>query len=119
ASPDAALVRLARVVEGLEGRADLVERVAADPQLAESLAHVVAASSWATDHLVNDPGLLLGLEPDSDPMRGELGSFIGVIPAYASRFLPAVRVGDVLSRIADRVVGHALEAAAPGVPFAV
>jgi glutamate-ammonia-ligase adenylyltransferase len=118
-TPDAALVRLARVSDALRDRDDLVERVAADPRLAESLAHVVAASSWGTDHLVGDPGLLVGPEPERDPMRAALAAFIGVIPGYAARRLPATGVGDALAPIADHVVAHALERAAPRVPFAV
>ena len=118
-NPDAALVRLSRVGETLRAREDLVERLVSDPQLAESLALVVAASSWATDHLVGDPGLLLGGSPDDDEMHGELGSLIGVIPAYAARHMTAVKVGEVLSRIADRVIDLAVERAAPRVPFAV
>jgi glutamate-ammonia-ligase adenylyltransferase len=118
-NPDAALLRLERVVAGLADRPDLIDRIAGEPQVAEKLAHVAAASSFATDHVATDPGLLLGLSGTVTPEREELASLIGVVARYASRDLPSKEVGRALSSIADEVIARAVEHAAPQLPFAV
>src|SRR5205823_1445166 len=97
---------------------DLVERMA-DPQLAEQLAHLVAASSFATDQLVADPGLVFGLSGSVTSERAATAALIGVMGHYAARDIGPEKVGDALARIADNLIQDAVQAAAPGVPFAV
>jgi glutamate-ammonia-ligase adenylyltransferase len=119
ANPDAALVRLERVIESIRATGDGGDRLAADPMLARALAHLVGASSWATDLLVADPALMLGLPADVAWDRGERASLIGVMARYAARDLGPTDVGRSLGPIAERVIGKAVELAAPSVPFAV
>src|SRR5205807_5762801 len=100
ANPDAALIRLERVAAAAENHADLVDRLASDPLLAQQLAHVVASSSFATDHLVADPGLVLGLSGEVTPHRAATASLIGVIGHYAAREIGPRKVGEALGSIA-------------------
>jgi glutamate-ammonia-ligase adenylyltransferase len=118
ANPDQGLVRLERVTAAARDRTDLADLVAADPSLARTVAHVVAASSFATDLLVGDPGMLADLArpPRSAGPPVELVRLIG---EFASRELSSPDVGTALSHIADRVVRDAALAAAPEFPFAV
>ena len=119
ANPDAALLRLERVAAGIRDRPELIDRMADDTHMAEQLAHVVAASSFATDIVAADPGLLLGLGRDVRVDQSEVEALIGVVGRYASRDIGPKEVGELLAGLADRVIGGAVEAAAPGVPFAV
>jgi len=118
ANPDAALARLERVARAMAGRPDLADELAADPGLARRLAHVVAASSFATDMLVGRPEVLSqGASDRGDPQDLD-ARLVGVVAAYAARELAPKEVGRSLAGIADRVVERAVAAAAPGVPFA-
>jgi len=116
ANPDAALTRLERVCRAVAGRPDLADELATDPGLARRLAHVAAASSFATDLLVARPEVLTaGAGDDSQDLDARL---VGVVAGYAARELGPKDVGRSLARIADRAVEQAVAAADPGVPFA-
>ncbi|MDP9343836.1 MAG: hypothetical protein M3Q23_17450 [Actinomycetota bacterium] len=115
ANPDAALTRLERVARAMAERPDLADRLATDPGLARRLAHVVAASSFATDLMVGRPDIAApaaGGDPDLD------ARLVGVVAGYAARELGPKEVGLSLAGIADRVVAEAVAAAGPRVPFA-
>ena len=51
-------------LKGISPRDELVDLMAGDPALAQRLAHVLAASSFATDLIVSRPDLLDALRPD-------------------------------------------------------
>lgn len=117
AQPDAALVRLERVASAALSEPRVAEALARDPSVARRLAHLVEASSFATDLLVARPARILALagegpEPD---LRGRL---VAVLARMAARELPPREAGLALTRVADAVVAEAVEAAAPGLPFA-
>ena len=59
--PDAALVRLERVIAASGGTEQVADALANDPGMARRLAHVVAASGFSTDLLSGRPELLLAL----------------------------------------------------------
>jgi [glutamine synthetase] adenylyltransferase / [glutamine synthetase]-adenylyl-L-tyrosine phosphorylase len=118
ASPDAALLRLDRVVGGLRDRADAADAMATDPVIARRLAYIAAASSFATDSVVARPELVhaLGSEIQLDDPQAAL---VSVVAGYASRDLDPRQAGLALAGVADRVVVDAFEMAAPAVPLAV
>ncbi len=126
ADPDAALVRLERVVEavGRDRSADggspeaLADALANDPVAARRLAHATAASSFATDLLVAEPSRLFALVDDgiAPDVQGDL---VSAVARYADRELLPRETGAALSAVADRVVREAVERAAPELPFAV
>ncbi len=119
ADPDAALVRLERVGESVGERADLADALATDPVAARRLAHAVGASSFATDLLVADPDRLHALG-DRDGRTGDHESaLVRVVGRYAARELLPRETGEAITDVADRVLRDAVEAAAPGLPFAV
>ena len=126
ADPDAALVRLERIVEatGRAGPSDaagadaLADSLANDPGAARRLAHVVAASSFATDLLVAEPTRLSALVAGA-PAPDVQAALVSAVARYAGRELLPRETGAALSAVADRVVREAVEAAAPEVPFAV
>ncbi len=57
-SPDAALVRLERVASAIGTDRALADALANDPAVARRLAHLVAASGFATDILIAEPSRL-------------------------------------------------------------
>jgi [glutamine synthetase] adenylyltransferase / [glutamine synthetase]-adenylyl-L-tyrosine phosphorylase len=116
ADPDAALVRLSRIIEAVGERVGLADALASDPAAAARLAHVAGASSFATDLLVASPDRLASLAGGTGDAAGDLVAVIGRI---ASRELSPRETGDALSRVADRVVREAVEDAAPELPFSV
>jgi glutamate-ammonia-ligase adenylyltransferase len=116
ANPDAALARLERVVHALSGHPELADRLATDPGLARRLAHVVAASSFATDLLTGRPDIVVSTPGDSRDLDARL---VDVVAGYAGRQLGPKEVGLSLAGIADRVVERAVASAEPRVPFAV
>jgi glutamate-ammonia-ligase adenylyltransferase len=117
ADPDAALVRLERVASragDARGPADLL---AGDPAAARRLAHVVSASSFATDLLAQDPQRVFALGGrGSGDAAAEL---VAVAARYAGRELGPAETGAAISGVADRAVGESLADAAPRFPFAV
>jgi glutamate-ammonia-ligase adenylyltransferase len=116
--PDAALVRLERVVE--RRGEDEADRLASDPELARRMALVAGTSAWLSDVLARGPLELL---------RGDGGrSLTGLLTEHALLAVGAdyvggtVRVPDVgrrLTRVADAAVAGALADAGSGVPLAV
>jgi glutamate-ammonia-ligase adenylyltransferase len=96
--------------------------LATDPVAARRLAHVVAASSFATDLLVADPTRILGL---SDSLLGAetdaAGDLVDAVARTAARELSPRETGEARSAVATRVVTEAMHGAErPGdPPFAV
>ena len=116
--PDAALIRLERVVAATAGDGTLADALASDTRMALRLAHVVAASSFATDLLVGAPARMFALRerPRVDDAQAGL---VSVAARYAARELEPNQTGAELAAIADRVVADAVDAAEPDLPFAV
>jgi len=116
--PDAALVRLERVVAATAGDGTLADALANDTRMAVRLAHVVAASSFATDLLAAAPARMLALQerPQVDDPQAAL---VSVAARYAARELDPNETGAALAAIADRVVADAVDASEPDLPFAV
>jgi len=131
ADPDAALVRLERIAEsaGRAGTApshgatvapadSLADSLANDPGAARRLAHVAAASSFATDLLVAEPSRLSALV-EGAPAPDVQAALISAVARYAGRELLPRQTGQALSEVADRLVREAVATAAPDLPFAV
>jgi len=118
ANPDGALVRLERVVEAAATERGLADALANDPGAARRLAHVVGASSFATDLLAARPSRLLALE-DGGVQEDVQAALVSVVARAAARELEPRETGAALAAVADRVVREAVEAAAPELPFAV
>jgi glutamate-ammonia-ligase adenylyltransferase len=112
--PDASLVRFERVVDSLSDDEGIADRIASDPQLGVRLARTVAASSWAADALASGPDAVRQLED-----RDGTPDLLHVLAAYASGDLAVPEVGHALARVGDAVIGRALDAAHPVLPFAV
>jgi glutamate-ammonia-ligase adenylyltransferase len=121
-TPDAALVRLERIVEAVGEARDVADVLATDPVAARRLATVAGASSFATDLVVADPSRIRGL---SDTLLGAetdaAGELVAAVARTAGRELSPRETGEALTAVAERVVREALEAADPpdDLPFAV
>ena len=116
-TPDAALVRLERIADAVGRLPDGEDRAVADllandPVAARRLAHVAAASSFATDLLVADPSRISGL---SDTLLGgetdTAGDLVDAVARTAGRELTPRETGEALSAVAVRVVRDAFAAA--------
>ncbi|MFN8233424.1 MAG: DUF294 nucleotidyltransferase-like domain-containing protein [Actinomycetota bacterium] len=118
ATPDAALVRLLRVAESVGERHEPADLLANDPTAARRLAHLVAASSFGTDLLVADADRLAALADPPAPADAP-GELAGEVARSAARELSPAETGEALAAVADRVIGSAVRAADPAVPFAV
>lgn len=118
ADPDAALVRLERVVAASAGDERVADAIANDPTTARRLAHAVASSSFATDLLAGAPERVLAMQADAEPGDAQ-AELVSVVARYATRELAPNQTGAELSAVADRVVRDAVEAAGPDLPFAV
>ncbi|HXJ65200.1 MAG TPA: putative nucleotidyltransferase substrate binding domain-containing protein, partial [Actinomycetota bacterium] len=117
ANPDQALTRLERIAEVLRERPVAADALAADPAAARRLAHVAAASTFATDLVVATPALVfaLGSGANADPRAG----LVAAVAAYASRETDVRATGRALADVAETVVSRAVAAARPKVPLAV
>ncbi len=117
ADPDSALVRLERVAESVGDRSGPADALAADPTAARRLAHIAAASSFATDLLVASPDRIeaLGAAGPADLQA----ALVATVGRYAARELQPRETGAAIASIADGVIEEALAAAAPTLPFAV
>jgi glutamate-ammonia-ligase adenylyltransferase len=119
--PDAALVRLERIAEAVGDRTAPADALASDPQAARRLAHLAAASSFATDLLVADPDRILALSgslfgaPAVDPQA----RLVEAIARSAGRELTPRETGEAIAAVAYRVIEEAVAAVEPAVPFAV
>jgi glutamate-ammonia-ligase adenylyltransferase len=118
ADPDAALLRLERVVAGLRDRPEVADAMASDPVMARRLAHLAAASSFAVDIVAARPEVARALGGGA-PADDHQAALLSVVAGYASREFDPKRTGAALARVADAVVTQALERARPGVPVAV
>lgn len=116
--PDAALVRLERVIAATTGDGRLADALANDTRMAVRLAHVVAASSFATDLLSGRPERMLALQEGAETDDAQ-AALVSVAARYAGRELDPNQTGEQLAAVADRVVADAVEAAEPDLPFAV
>jgi glutamate-ammonia-ligase adenylyltransferase len=117
-NPDQALVRLARVSEAVGDRNEPADALAANPAAAQRLAHVVAASTFATDLLVAVPDRLTAFA-DRASIGDTQAALVAAVGRYASRELQPRETGDAIADVADRVVREAVAAAEPDLPFAV
>jgi glutamate-ammonia-ligase adenylyltransferase len=118
ADPDAALVRLQRVTDAVGDASGPADVLADDPEAARRLAHLAAASSFATDLLVADPGRVAALSARRFDAADPNGMLAATIARTAGRELLPRETGTALSAIADRVVADALAEAMPELPFA-
>jgi len=118
ADPDAALVRLERVMAGCATDERIADALAGDPGTARRLAHVVAASSFSTDLLAARPERILSLRAGAEPTDTS-SALMAVAARYAARELGPVETGAALADVADGVVADAVAAAEPDLPFAV
>ena len=116
--PDAALVRLERVIAATAGEGRLADALANDTRMAVRLAHVVAASSFATDLLSGRPERMLALREGAETDDAQ-AALVSVAARYSARELEPNPTGEELAAVADRVIADAVEAAEPDVPFAV
>lgn len=119
ADPDAALVRLERVVDAVGERLGPADVLAADPVAARRLAHVVGASRFATDLLVADPERIRVLADGAVHADDASADLVRVVGRYASRELSPRETGDAIAEVADRVLREAVDAVAPPLPLAV
>jgi [glutamine synthetase] adenylyltransferase / [glutamine synthetase]-adenylyl-L-tyrosine phosphorylase len=117
--PDSALVRLERATAAIRNDAALIDDLARDPELPRRLAHLVAASSFATDVLVARPELLTALHPGADAGGDHQRALLRVVADYADRTIASRQVGAALSGVADAILQDAVSSARRGVPFAV
>ena len=119
ADPDAAIVRLERVSDAVGERQGPADALATDPGAARRLAHVVAASRFATDLLVADPERIRVLADGAIHADDHGADLVRVVGRYASRELLPRETGDAIADIAERVIREATDHVAPGLPFAV
>jgi [glutamine synthetase] adenylyltransferase / [glutamine synthetase]-adenylyl-L-tyrosine phosphorylase len=118
ADPDAALVRLQRITDAVGDAPGPADVLADDPEAARRLAHIAAASSFATDLLAADPRRVAALSTRTFDAADTHGMLAATIARAAGRELLPRETGAALSAVADRVVGEALAEAAPELPFA-
>jgi [glutamine synthetase] adenylyltransferase / [glutamine synthetase]-adenylyl-L-tyrosine phosphorylase len=120
-NPDAALVRLERVVEGLREDPEAADLMASDPGVARRISVAVAASSWLSDLLAARPGALAATAPGSHVDAGlePQDALLALGVSYAAGELPVPDAGRALSAAADRVVADAVGRAGAPLPFAV
>ncbi|MGH2680441.1 MAG: hypothetical protein ACRDG8_08175 [Actinomycetota bacterium] len=121
AEPDASLVRLERIAEAVGDRIAPADALAADPQAARRLAHLAAASSFATDVLVAEPDRILALSGGlfGAPALDSQAQLMQAVARAAGRELTPRETGEAIAAVAYRVVREAVAAAEPGLPFAV
>jgi glutamate-ammonia-ligase adenylyltransferase len=118
ANPDGALVRLERVADAVGDARAPADALADDPTAARRLAAVAAASSFAIDLLVADPGRVLALA-GRDEAPDAQGALVAVAGGFAAREFGPRETGAAIAAVADRVVREVVAAAEPGLPFAV
>ena len=104
-NPDQALVRLERVAEAVGDRHGPADTLAADPSAAQRLAHVVAASSFATDLVVADPERIAALS-DRGRAIDTQAALVAAVGRYASRELQPRETGSAIADVADRAVAR-------------
>lgn len=117
-NPDQALVRLERIADAVGDLHGPADALAADPAAALRLAHVAAASAFATDLLVASPERLAALVDGGREVDTQ-AALVAAVGRYASRELQPRETGAALAEVADRVIRESVEAAEPDMPFAV
>jgi glutamate-ammonia-ligase adenylyltransferase len=118
ADPDAAVVRLQRVAEGVGSDGDIADLLAGDPEAARRLAVVVGASSWLADALAARPRAIRPAIGAGEPDGAE-DRLLAVGAAYAAGELAVPASGRALAEVGERVIAEAVEEASPSVGFAV
>jgi glutamate-ammonia-ligase adenylyltransferase len=121
AEPDGALVRLERIAEAVGDRVAPADALAADPHAARLLAHLAAASSFATDVLVAEPDRILALSGSlfGAPAVDTQAQLMEAVARAAGRELTPRETGEAIAAVAYRVVQEAVARVEPGLPFAV
>jgi [glutamine synthetase] adenylyltransferase / [glutamine synthetase]-adenylyl-L-tyrosine phosphorylase len=119
ADPDGALVRLERIADAVGEGHGPADALASDPVAARRLAHVAAASSFATDLLAADPARLVALSDSQGLGDDRQASLVAVVARYAARELLPRETGAAISAVADNVIRDAVADAQPDLPFAV
>jgi [glutamine synthetase] adenylyltransferase / [glutamine synthetase]-adenylyl-L-tyrosine phosphorylase len=119
-NPDQALTRLERIAVALRDRPVAADALASDPAVAHRLASLAAASTFATDLVAASPALVFALSGDEGGAGGDpRAGLVAAVAAYAAREAGPRETGAALTRVADAVVGRAVDRARPRVPFAV
>jgi len=127
-APDAALVRLARVVESMRADSaradDLADELAERPDAARRLAALTGSSSAFTDMLVARSELVRSLyhmpQPESTLFPGETEpDLVRVAGAFAAGELRVPELGRRLSSVAEAALAGAVADADSPVPLAV
>jgi glutamate-ammonia-ligase adenylyltransferase len=124
ATPDAALVRFARVAEQHRDDDDVADELAERPDAARRLAALTGASSAFADALVARPALIKSLYHPPLPehplfLDDPDGELLRVAGAYAAGEVAIADLGGLLAGVAEGVMGRAVSEAASGVPLAV
>jgi glutamate-ammonia-ligase adenylyltransferase len=124
ATPDAALVRFARVTEPHRHDDDVADALAERPDAARRLAALTGASSAFSDALVARPELIKSLY--HPPLPGHPlflddpdGELLRVAGAFAAGEVAVADLGGLLAGVAEGVIARALAEAASEVPLAV
>jgi glutamate-ammonia-ligase adenylyltransferase len=124
ATPDAALVRFARVTEPHRNDDDVADALAERPDAARRLAALTGASSAFSDSLVARPELIKSLY--HPPLPGHPlflddpdGELLRVAGAFAAGEVAVADLGGLLAGVAEGVIARALAEAASEVPLAV
>ena len=107
------------MVAATAGDGALADALANDTRMAVRLAHVVAASSFATDLLAGAPERGCSRCRSDAEVDDAQAALVSVAARYAARELEPNQTGAELAAIADRVVADAVDAAEPDLPFAV
>jgi [glutamine synthetase] adenylyltransferase / [glutamine synthetase]-adenylyl-L-tyrosine phosphorylase len=113
--PDAALVRLERVLDGTDPE---VADALSSPEAARGLVLAAGASSWVADRLARDPEAVRVVVGERQAASSEQ-RLLTIGARYASRKLRVPDVGRELADVADEVVAGALGEVSPEVPLAV
>jgi glutamate-ammonia-ligase adenylyltransferase len=124
ATPDAALVRFGRVIEGLAGDPRAADMLAERPDAARRVAALAAVSSAFVDMLAARPGLVAALFELPAPERAlfpgdSSAELIRVAGAHAAGDIRVPESGRRLAMVADGVVAESISRAAPEVGMAV
>ncbi len=124
ATPDAALVRFARVAEQHRDDDDVADALAERPDAARRLAALTGASSAFSDSLVARPALVRSLYHPPLPehplfLDDPDGELLRVAGAYAAGEVAIADLGGLLAGVAEGVIERAVSESASEVPLAV
>ena len=119
ADPDTALIRLERVADAVGERPGPADALASDPAAARRLAHVVGASSFATDLVIRDPERIRVLADGLVHADDAEADLVRVVARHAGREATPRETGLAIAAAADRVAQEAIDASGPDLPLAV